>query len=805
MMYLLNSKDRSGITAAAVGRKAYNLFLLQEHFPVPEFVVIPTKAYDEYQAGQLIPRLLQDELRDLFADWLKDGPLAIRSSATSEDLPGLSFAGLYATILGVHTVEQGLAAVEKVWASLNAERVVIYCRKMGAEIGNMAVIVQHQLKPDTSGVLVTQSPFNVNEILVECCEGLGEKLVSGAIAPQRFRIKGNKIIEQPDKPMLAKKELAELTDAGKEIERLFGSPQDIEWAFEKGRLYILQSRPVFVYSSIPRRHCTVWCNVNVRETIPDPVSPLMWSLFEKHLFPMIILDAFGFPISRKRFKEYAPVDNISGRLYWNMNNAIAYGRPVGPLIDTMGMEKNLDPQMATALKAIDVKKLPELLPPFQATMYGMRSLRHLTILIVKSLISPGSIKRKFGHELNNEFIDRVIKIRLADDLADGLKVVESHIAFPDFASRYFTGIFLSIFYLILLQKLLGLRMGTAGEALARKAITGLIDKTGEMAIAIDELATTAAVRRTETGIKTLKDLYERDTEFKKAFDAFIKSFGHRGPAEFDIASKTYREDPGIVFAMIEYPRKARNRMQEKKHIIDDMLKSLKPVERRILRFFLPRLEMYVPMRENGKHYYFRQQEKLKEQLLMMGRALIAKGALEQERDIFFLSLDDLANIVKNTMSPSQAREIVESRKKEREQFKNAPVPDIIYSSGERVAAEIKHANTLRGEPLSYGTIRAKACVISDIMEGGKLKSGEIMVTNHSDPGWTPLFTIASGVIVEVGGLICHAAMVARELGIPAVVLKGATALIKDGQMIEMDAGTGRVTILDKSEIRNTTS
>ncbi len=798
MMYLLNSKDRSGITAAVVGRKAHNLFLLQEHFPVPEFAVIPTKAYDEYQSGHMMSRPLHDELQDLFTNWLKDGPLAIRSSATSEDLPGLSFAGLYITILDVHTAEQGLAAVEQVWNSLNAERVASYCKKMHAEIGKMAVIVQHQLKPDTSGVMVTQSPFNINEILIECCEGLGEKLVSGAITPQRFRIKGNNIIEQPDRPILTKKELTELTDAGKRIEKLFGSPQDIEWAFEKGKIYILQSRPVFVYSSIPRRHCTVWCNVNVRETIPDPVSPLMWSLFEKHLFPMIILDSFGFPISRERFKEYAPVDNISGRLYWNMNNAIAYGRPVGPLIDTMGMEKNLDPQMATALKAINVKKLPELLPPFQATMYGMRSLRHLTILIVKSLISPGSIKRKFGHELNNEFIDRVKKIRLADDLADGLKVVESHIAFPDFASRYFTGIFLSIFYLILLQKLLGLRMGTAGEALARKAITGLIDKTGEMAISIDELAATAAVRRTRTGIKALKELYARDVDFKKSFDAFIKNFGHRGPAEFDIASKTYREDPGIVFAMIENPRKARNRKQEKKHIIDDMLKSLKPVERRVLRFILPRLEMYVPMRENGKHYYFLQQEKIRDQLLKMGRALIAKGALEQERDIFFLSLDDLAGIVKNALSPAQILELVESRKKEWEQFKNAPVPDIIYGSGERVTAEIKQTDVLRGEPLSFGVVRAKACIIGDIKEGSKLKSGEIMVTHHSDPGWTPLFTVASGVIVEVGGLICHAAMVARELGIPAIVLKGATEIIKDGQEIELDADTGIVKILSKS-------
>jgi pyruvate,water dikinase len=341
-------------------------------------------------------------------------------------------------------------------------------------------------------------------------------------------------------------------------------------------------------------------------------------------------------------------------------------------------------------------------------------------------------------------------------------------------------------------------MGQAGEALARKAITGLIDKTGEMTIAVEELAATAAERRTRTGIKALKELYTRDAEFKKAFDAFIKDFGHRGPAEFDIASRTYRDDPDIVFAMLEVPRAVKNRTLERQQIIKDLLQSLKPTERTLLRLFLPRLETYVPMREDGKHYYFLQQVKLKEQLLIMSRALIAKGALEQERDIFFLSLDDLAGIVKNTLPPSKTLEFVDSRKKEWEQFRNAPVPDIIYGSGERVIAEIKQTGTLRGEPLSYGVVRAKARIIGDIKEGGRLKGGEIMVTHHSDPGWTPLFTVASGVIVEVGGLICHAAMVARELGIPAVVLKNATRLIPDGSQIELDANLGTVKIIEKS-------
>ena len=801
-MYLIRNKTQATVSTA--GRKAYNLFLLKEYFNVPEFCVVSTAGFVDYQKTGYIGNDLLREISACLEQFFSGGKIAVRSSATSEDLPGLSFAGLYTTVLDVSNAAAGLAAIKKVFDSINNERAKVYCQKMHVPAGTMAVIIQHQLQPEVSGIMVTHSPFNVDEVLIECCPGLGEKLVAGEIVPTRYRFKDGKTIEHKGEDLLSQTQIYELVQVGKKIECIFSSPQDIEWAIEHGKLWVLQSRPVFVHDSVPRRRCTVWCNVNVRETIPDPVSPMMWSLFEKFLLPMIMIDVFGLPLTREKYRQYPGVENLSGRLYWNVNNTLAYGKTIGPFLDLMEADRNLDPQMATAMRAVDFESLPNLMPATKTLVFSVSAMIRLIHFVVKSFFFPKVFLRKLT-QVNKEFEEQVKTIELTEDILTALHRIEKNIAMETFARRYFGGIFLSIFYFILLQKFLGLRMGKTGEAIARKSIIGLIDKTGQMAIALDQLSILAGKKQSRAAVESLRELYATDVEFQQAYDEFISEYGHRGPAEFDIASKTYCEDPAIVFRMIAIPRDARSYVSKRSEIINEILNSLKPMERTIFKLFLPRLEIFVPMRENGKHYYFKQMAKIRDQFLVIDRNLKEKGYLKKERDIFFMSWDDLKAVGEQNLKPSQTLQLVADKKKEWELFKQAPVPDIIYESGERVTAAIAGGKILMGEPLSYGIVRAKVRVIHDLEESDKLKKGEILVTHHSDPGWTPLFMVASGVIVEVGGLICHAAMVARELGIPAVVLKGATSLIADGMLIELDADTGRVTILNKSQIPSTKS
>lgn len=780
----------------AVGAKAYNLARLARMFRVPDFIVVSTRAYREYREQGTVPASLKREMEPVLVDLLGRGRVAVRSSCTAEDLPGLSFAGVYATVLSVETAAHAMQALVDVWQSAESARAAEYRAQVKAGRGDMAVIVQHQLEPETSGVMVTQSPFSVNEVMIECCVGLGDKLVSGRIAPARYRVRNGRVIEQKGDDILARKQVFELVRTGKKIERIFGSAQDVEWAYENGRLFILQSRPVFVPAAAMRKKGTVWCNANVRETIPDPVSPMNWSIFDTAFFPGIMIDVFGFPVSREKYEQYRPVEMLSGRLYWNMNNTLAYGKAIGPVLDLMSGDEAIDPQMAAAFRAVDVDDLPEILPRFRMVVFSLTALVRLVYYLSLGTVRYGWMRKKLD-AVNGAIDAYCADFEPSADLraaVDKITAMNRYIM-ARFARKYFGGIMLGGFHLTLLAILLSIRLGKEGEALARRSITGIMDKTGEMAISISGLAILAKRKLGTVNPKRLERLCRRDREFRTAVEKFMNDFGHRGPAEFDIASRNWREDRAMLFRVITAAKNTVLYAHRREAIVRDLLRSARPYERFVLKALLPRLEASVPVRENGKHNYLKAAAKTKDQLLLTGRQLFDKRYVKRPRDIFFLTLRDLEGIAAARLARREVRALVEQRVRQWREYARAEVPDIIYENGERVRARLVKAKVLNGEPLSSGRIKARARVIDDFSKINRLKQGEILVTHHADPGWTPLFTIASGVVIEVGGVICHAAMVARELGLPAVSVTGAVSLIPDGSLVELDADQGVVTIL----------
>jgi phosphohistidine swiveling domain-containing protein len=790
-VYIVNKGN-----AQLVGVKAANLMRLAKSFSVPEFVVVSTRMYREYIVDRMMSSKHKKVLEKTLQGFLKKGMVAVRSSGTAEDLAGLSFAGMYLTTLNVESVSEGMEAVVKSWQSTESPRVREYCRQMNVDVGEMAVIIQRQLKPTVSGVMVTQSPFSISEVLIECCEGLGDKLMSGEVTPARYRIRGGKTIQHKGSDLLSSHQLRELVAKGKRIERFFKSPQDIEWAIENRKLYILQSRPVLLHAATNRSKGMVWCNANVRETIPDPISPMTWSIFDASFFPGIMIDVFGFPVSEEQYRKFRPVEMLSGRLYWNMNNTLAYGKPIGPIIDFVKGDRAIDPQMAAAFRTVDMKDLPKILPGYRMFAFSITSLFRLSYYLMLGFVRYGWMSRKIAHA-NDELEAYCANFSPVEDLAEAVDKVKHwmRLILKRFARRYFGGIFLGSFQLALLSGILSIRMGTKGEALARKSIIGIIDKTGEMAININRLAKVARGKLKIVSAARLKKLYDQDPEFRESVDKFMIDFGHRGPAEFDIASLNWREDHNMLYSILAAARHGSEYSVQHEKVITGILKSTRPFERFMLKMFLPRLEVLVPLRENGKHFYLKATAKTKDQLLSIGKYLMAKGYINKVRDVFFLSLHDLEALVAARMEKSELRAIVAQRKKQWNEYQRAHVPDVIYESGERVTSAVIRSNTLTGEPLSSGRIKARARIIPDFSKIHRLKQGEILITHHADPGWTPLFTIASGLIVEVGGVICHAAMVARELGVPALSITGATTLIPDGSLIEMDADEGRVVLV----------
>ncbi len=788
-MYVVNKGN-----ARLVGAKAGNLFRMRKSFEVPEFRVLSTRAYQRYMADRIMPPQMRKELEETLRAFLKKGMVAIRSSGSAEDLPGVSFAGMYSTTLNINSVDEGVQAILRTWKSARSPIVQEYCRQMNIEPGDMAVIIQHQLQPETSGVMVTQSPFSVSEVMIECCSGLGDKLVAGEVVPVRYRVRGGKIIEHKGAELLSTERLEELIVAGKKIERILKMAQDIEWAIEDGRLYILQSRPVMLHAATQRSKGTVWCNANVRETIPDPISPMTWSVFDASFFPGIMIDVFGFPVSVEQYRKFRPVEMLSGRLYWNMNNTLMYGKPIGPLLDSISGDRAVDPQMATAFRAVDINNLPKIMSGPRMFAFSITALIRLVYYLTLAFIRYGWMRNKIART-NDELDAYCANFEIIDDIGSGTDKVNAwmKVILKRFARKYFGGIFLGAFYLGLLGIILSIRLGKKGEVMARKTITGIIDKTGEMALCIHQLAQLARRKISTVDVAHLRKLYSYDPEFRANVDRFMIEFGHRGPAEFDIASINWREDHDMLYRVITTARDSRYDAR-REETIKRILDSVPPFERFILKLFIPRLEVFIPLRENGKHYYLKATAKTKDQLLLIGKQLTDKRFIPKQRDVFFLTLHDLEGIIDGQLGKKDIRNRVAQRKKQWRHYQLADVPDIIYESGERVTTAVQKSQMISGEPLSFGRVRARARIIRDFSDVHRLKQGEILVTHHADPGWTPLFTTASGLIVEVGGVICHAAMVARELGLPALSVTGAMSLIPDGALIEIDADEGRVVL-----------
>jgi phosphohistidine swiveling domain-containing protein len=778
-----------------VGGKAWNLSKINKRIRVPGFIVVSTRAYREYRETGVVSKGFIREITDIMGSFFRGNQVAVRSSGTAEDQSSASYAGIYETVLGVSEIDGVVEAVKTVWTSNDSPRVKEYRKRKNLQPGEMAVIIQKQLHPDIGGVMITDDSSQKKAMIIECCKGLGDKLVSGQITPTSYRIDKKRTLERSGEDILSRQQLRELYRIGRRIQRILCSPQDIEWAFEDDKLFVLQTRPITSVIRAVKKTGRVWCNANVRETIPDPISPMGYSFFEKIWFPGIVIDTFGFPLTIEQYEKYPPVERVLGRLYWNINNTAAYGRSIEPILKFTGAGTAIDPQLGIAMESIDVTAIPSPLSFTKMLFFSLKAMIRMGWFLTKSFFMFRRAKRVIDQACVE--IDQLAQNMCpTTDFIEGTYNVRKWIQIisGQLSRRYFSGIVLSVFYLAVLSKILGWRMGKRGETFARMTTYGLVDKTGEMVLALRSLAVCAHSKVSCVNDKTLDELYDNDPDFHKQYDAFIAEFGHRGPAEFDVASITWHEDRFLVYSILQNPPWVK-RSVERSRVIRDILSELPSFERYVTRLFMPRIETLTAIRENGKHYVFKILSKVKDQLLLLEDDLIKKGLLEEARDIFFLRLNDLEAIREGTLSIGQISKLLTERKTEWYKYLNIKVPDIVYEDGEKVFLSTQGKADLSGTPLSYGRVRGRARIIKSFADTSILEQGDIIITNHTDPGWTPLFSILSGVVIEVGGLICHGAMVARELGLPAIVLPGAMSSIPDKTMIELDADEGIVKLI----------
>jgi len=761
------------------------------------------------------------------------GTVAVRSSATAEDLPGHSFAGQYETILGVTSLEDCLGAVKRCWASLWTERAFEYRRRKGIEHQQveMAVIVQRQIEPEAAGVAFTVDPVmsSRSRIVIESCRGLGEALVSGQVQPDRFvlRKKNLELIRQSlaeGEPSLDLKSARKLGRSVRHIERKLGCPQDIEWAIRYGTLWFLQARPI---TAIPQPKSwedrQAWSNTNTGEIMPDVMTPVTWSMIQLLFYPLFrsVCHLAGADVNK------GPVAGlVAGRVYFNINVGMAAGRPLGLRPDNAARSEAIfgsGHMKMYHLGELDIpdEDLPDL--GFSWPRYILSWPRIAYELLTHSPRRGDEARARIrarNDKLRTLDLDamettdlvRTLRTSLWENTrdADLLYLVTSAPAlllFERACRRWLGEQDLTLGYRLLAAQG-GMADTEAGLDLWRLAELAHADKETEaMLLSADSWPTVReGLARTEHG-----------RQFLEAWDGFMTEHGHHCRGELEFFNARWSERPDYVLDLVRNylrsmgsisPLENHRRLAlERDELVEQCRRRLKnPIKRILFDRSLRQVRKLAVDRENWKNEIVRQLAVLRRALLTLGARFHKSGTLADAEDVFFLELPELEPLARGCADADIRRRIAERRADYERNKTFTPPPVVVgrFDPSRHAAPQIDPAvRELKGIAVSPGVVTGKARVILRTDDHQHVEPGEILVAPFTDPAWTPYFLPAAGVVMDQGGVLSHGAIIAREYGLPAVVNVGpASRLIRTGQLLRVDGDRGTVTILE-DEIRST--
>gem|GEM_PF-70998 len=820
------------------GAKAANLARLKRAgLRVPPGFVISTEAF---LRGGLPVAEIGRKYRRFFPGASR---VAARSSATAEDLPEASFAGQYDSFLNIPSFEDLLVALGKCRDSLASERARSYLARNGivADRVKMAVLVQEMVAAEVSGVVFTANPMNGlrHQMLVNLASGTGELLASGRASPEQLVLEKGQRCPHTRSRLLDEPRVRELYRAAAGIEALFGRPQDIEFAFASGRLHVLQARPItalpeprlpFAVSwgdpanrELADAQTVFWCNWNTRENMAYPLKPMAWSFFNDILVPEIMKVLYGVVPGSPLERHCHFIDLVDGRAYWNMT--LLAGNPfsratVMKLLDKLDMEAH---QAFSALAAEGSFRPARL--PFRWWQLAVPALRNAAnFLTFPWLASPRWIEKRCRSFLKQA--EEYVGLGLESLSTSGMFAqarrygyVIARFAFPLLmvSSKSLAGF-------AIIEKLTGKWPEVRGDDL----LAGMPgNKTTETALELYRLSAAPPEVRLifadakiggQDGVSEMNgrlETTEAGREYRKRIRRFLAEYGHRGMKDLDVGHPSWAEDPTYVYQMIksymslgtEDPdpldqfEKAAARRRDLEAYIEKRLTSsfadrIFPLRRWLFRLAIRLVHDFFPWRENEKFYGIKVFPGSRRIIKEAGRRYSEAGLLESADGIFFLTVPEVEmQEAGRGMTPAEMKDTVKRRRAEWERQVSRTPPFIVRSDG--VPWGPKEApNTegiLQGVPASSGRATGVARIIREPSEAHLFRKGEILVAPYTEPGWAPLFLLARAVVMEVGGAICHGAIVAREYGIPAVVgVKGALAAIKDGQTITVDGSRGEV-------------
>ncbi|MDI6104233.1 PEP/pyruvate-binding domain-containing protein [Actinoplanes sp. NEAU-A12] len=730
---------------------------------------------------------------------LGGGPVAVRSSATAEDLPGAAFAGQYASVLDVRGEAELVAAVARCWESLHHPRAVAYRQARDVDDTGIAmgVVVQRMVDATTAGVLFTANPLTGcrTQMLVEAAAGTS--VVDGAAEVDRYLLDG-------DVPGPAW--LAGLRAAGARLQQTFGSPQDVEFAVgHDGELWLLQSRPITTLFPPPPDSGDdprVYVEFGHVQGMLRPVTPMGMATLKKTVAAM--LAALGFT---------AEIVDIGGRLYGDLTDLARHPTARKRLVPLMAVDFGPRAQAAMEHVLADPRFAPRRPEGKRSAPAGSlgTAARALTG-ITRALARPGKARRRLYAAVD--------ELRAASAAPDDLRTPGERLRFvrEDRASEGAGGHTDTITWPIVAGMLAGtlpahLLKGLAGPDEIHAVLGGVPHNiTIEMDLALWRIARDAGEHRSLLLGAPPAELAERYRlgdlpEF--GLTDFLQRYGHRGVAEADLGVPRWAENPAPVFAALagylrlDDPEQAPDRRFERaaaagEAALNDLAARARrrPVRGRLAVFLLRRARALAGLREAGKFAGLYHLRAVREQLLLIGAELAGAGLLDEAGDIMFLDLEEVGAAVHQQVDH---RALAAARKAaHRAESRRTAVPVALLSDGTDVERLLPPGDgpdgVLTGVGASAGRVTGPARVVRDPATA-RVEPGDILVTATTDPGWTPLFLTAAALVSETGAIMAHGPTVAREYGIPAVIsVPGATTVIGDGQLITVDGAAGTVTL-----------